>query len=129
MLERFWEVAAHVSPIVGFNCRNFDLPTVLVRSMLLGVHVPVRVDLGRYGNTQVLDLMDVLYPSGCPRGHGLKPTCRMLGVDVPPDHGDGSQVYELYQQKDFGRLREYCQGDVEITRRLHRDKLAGYFCV
>ncbi len=59
----------------------------------------------------------------------MKRTAKLLGIDVPPDHGDGSQVYPSWQARDFEGIARYQRDDVRIIQQLHRNKLAGRFCV
>jgi 3'-5' exonuclease len=129
MLNWFWLLAEHSRPLTGFNCLAFDLQVILFRSMILGVPVPRLFSQAKYNNADVLDLMNVLYPNGCPKGFGLKPTCRMLGIDISFDFGDGSQVFQMWEAGQLSDIADYCARDVEITRQLHREKLAGYVCL
>src|SRR5579872_854778 len=37
MLEKFWSIAANADLFIGHNIRDFDLPFIVQRSMVLGV--------------------------------------------------------------------------------------------
>lgn len=113
-------------PVIGFNI-HFDLSSILVRSAILGVDVPYMPDRRKYGSPDVLDLMQAIYGDRCPKGCGMKSTAKMLGIDIPEDHGDGSQVYKLSQQRDWPAIDKYLRGDIAITHAIHQ-KIAGKLC-
>ena len=129
ILEAFWKLFARFSPVIGFNFRGFDMPVLLCRSIILDVSPPRIVDRRKYGSRDIVDLMIELWGDRAPTGFNMKRTAKLLGIDVPPDHGDGSQVYPLWQARDFGGIARYQRDDVRIIQQLHRNKLAGRFCV
>ncbi len=128
-LNHLWLQIQAAKPIVGYGILGFDIPVLLARSMILGVK-PTRVlDRRKYSSSDILDLYSSLYDGGYSKGFGLKPTCRMLGMQIPADDCNGGKVYDLYQQGDFEAIGNYVRSDVQITQNLHRLKLAGYFCI
>ncbi len=128
-LNHLWMQIQAAKPIVGYGIAGFDIPVLLNRSMILGVK-PTRVlDRRKYGANDIHDLYTTLYDGGYSKGFGLKPTCRMLGMQIPADDCDGGKVYDLYQQGDFEAIGKYVRSDVQITQNLHRLKMAGYFCL
>ncbi len=130
-LERFWCAAKAADLICGFNIRGFDLRVILVRSMIHGISPSIEIDLRKYGSSNVLDLMGVLYDWDISRTIGLKQTCELLGIPVGNDC-DGSQVNDLVENptdENLSKLVDYCRNDVKLVQRLHRERLAGYFCV
>ncbi len=130
-LEKFWQFAAEAESICGFNNREFDLPVILIRSIIHGVSPSIQLDLRKYNSSNVLDLMQILYDGNLSKTMGLKQTCELLGIVVGNDM-DGSQVNELVEKssvENLDKLSAYGRNDVRITQELHRKKLAGYFCV
>lgn len=126
-LVEAWRVIQKHRPVIGFNVRDFDLRVMLVRSALLGVEPAFVPDTRKYGSPDVIDLMQAIYGDRCPKGCGLKPTARMFGIEVPEGHGDGSQVYKLFQLRKWGLIADYLVGDVELTAAVHQ-KIAGTLC-
>lgn len=126
-LVEAWRIIQKHRPVIGFNVRDFDLRVMLVRSAILGVEPAYVPDTRKYGSPDVIDLMQAIYGDRCPKGCGMKPTAKMFGIDVPEDHGDGSQVYKLYQSRDWKRIADYLVGDVELTAAVHQ-KIAGTLC-
>jgi hypothetical protein len=109
------------SPIVGYNIISFDLPVILARSILLGVTPTRSIDLRKYGNPDVVDLMIARFPSG--RAKPLKTLATQYGIEIPCPDRDGADVLAMTPNE----RAEYVKSDVVITRALHR-RFRGYFC-
>jgi predicted PolB exonuclease-like 3'-5' exonuclease len=92
--------------------------------MLLGVHPSIVLDRKKYGNSNVVDLMRELY--GDSPAMGMKPTCKLMGIE--PDAGDceGSQVYEMFKAGHRDEICKYNESDVVLCQKLRR-KMSGYF--
>ena len=118
LLSMFWVCVATAKPLIGFNILGFDLPVIFTRSMLLGVEPSKLIDRKSWG-ADVLDLMAVRWPRGAGDPMKLKSWARALGIEVPAEGVDGSQVEELFEH-DRERLAQYNASDVEITREIHR---------
>jgi hypothetical protein len=127
-LARLWTLIANSRPLVGFNIAGFDVPVLLARSMILRVPPSRVLDRRKYGSSDILDLAQELYGNAIPKGFGLKPTCRLLGIDVPAGDCDGSQVYQLAQQGEWDKIGEYNRSDVQVVQHMHRCLMSGYFC-
>jgi predicted PolB exonuclease-like 3'-5' exonuclease len=125
LLKRFWElVASTKGPIVGYNVAGFDLPVLFVRSALLGVDATRKIDLTPWKG-DVCDLMQARFPRGGSRR--LKDLARLMGIEVPAEGVDGSQVYGLYAAGKLDEIAAYVQSDVDVSRSLHR-LYGGFFC-
>ena len=129
LLDRLWDVLRHAETIVGYNCLAFDLPVILVRSMLLGAMPSRRVDLSPYGH-QVTDLylrrFGVRGNSDARRPATLKKLAQVYGIANDEPDTCGADVSELLAT-DPDKLRSYVMSDVKITRELHK-RMDGYFC-
>ena len=119
MLRWFWSLKG-TAHIVGFNARNFDVPTLIQRSRLLGVPHP-RVSLARFGRGDVLDVYDELTFEGA-RGAGIMPQslkafARRFGLPVS-DPTNGKDIAQLVASEDWEGVRSHCLSDVDLTREL-----------
>ena len=123
LLERFWAMAQAALKIVGFNILGFDIPTVCVRSMLLGVEPSRQIDLKSWGN-DCIDLMKVRWPAG--QARTLKWTAKALGIVAPAGDMDGSQVANIYQTNP-AKVGEYVRSDVYLSQQIH-GLYRGFFC-
>jgi len=124
ILDTFWSLAARNCTVIGWNVLDFDLIVLLIRSILLDVPSLRIISLHPWNNHDVLDLMRVRYGN---RYGGLKSFARMLGIGIPAEGVDGSQVLELFASSQLDRIGEYVRSDVSITRLAHR-QMSGYFC-
>ena len=117
MLKTFWD---NINPIqsnyiIGFNILNFDLPTIMFRSALLGVKTR-SLDLRRYSTKPIVDLMEVLAGWNPQNRKSLNWFLKRFGIETKT--GDGSQIYEMYKQGKMDEIREYCRQDVLKTKEL-----------
>lgn len=114
-------------PVIGFGVSRFDLPAMLMRAAILGVDVPRLLNLSKYSSSDVIDLEQALFNGYPPRGFGMKNVAKMLGIEVPADHGDGSQVYKLWKDGDWAKISKYQRGDIEIGSQIY-GKICGKLC-
>ena len=112
--------------LVSWNGGGFDLPVLHYRAMLHEITAPMYWELGdhykefRYNNyinrfhMRHVDLMDVLSLYQARATQPLEQIATFLGF--PGKLGmDGSQVYDLHQQGQIERIRNYCESDVLNT--------------
>lgn len=125
ILQAFWSYAKACEMIVGFNVGQFDLPALLVRSLLLDVPASVKIDLAPHRG-RVCDLMISRFGRIPERGMSLKSLAKMYGIEIPAEGVDGSQVEQLWQENPQA-VGSYVASDIIVTRRLHR-AYSGYFC-
>lgn len=124
LLVNLWDLIGDATTVVGFNILHFDLPTVFIRSALLGVKPSRLLDLKAWGR-DCLDLFAARHPRG---GKGrLKDLAAYYGFEVPAGDFDGGQVLAAYEAEKFEEIGLYVRSDVEISRKLHQF-YSGYFC-
>lgn len=131
LLEFFWFTVRSCNTIVGFHIAGFDLPTIFIRSALLGIEPTRRIDLTPWKG-EVVDLAVARFPKGSPgeektgRPGKMKTLARVYGIDVPAGDVDGSQVAELFKT-DPAAVGRYDASDVVVAREIHR-LYQGFFC-
>lgn len=101
----------------------FDLSVLHHRSVILGMRPPYELPYleppwrGRYIDTQYM-----WWGARPGKGSTLTTLCDMLGIDVPDNDIDGSQVWDAYQSGRLNEIVEHCRRDVarvrEIVKRL-----------
>lgn len=129
LIELLWRLIARAPQIIGYGIEFFDVPVLLVRSMILGVHPTKILDRRKYGSRDIFDLAQQLFNYQVPKGFGLGVVCKSLGIESACPDVDGSHVYDLFKAGKVAELRAYNEDDVRLCQRLHREKMAGYFCV
>lgn len=139
LLRMWWSWAATAPRLIGFNCINFDLNVIRVRSAMLGV-APTRnlFDLKPWQD-DVIDLLQRRF-KGTPREQylSLKALRRLLGFQVPGKYAEvldntGGDVEQLYLQfvasddaEALRLLKMYGELDIWTTRALAQH-WSGYF--
>lgn len=126
LIEQVWRMLGRHTPVIGYGLSFFDIPVLLARSMILGVHPTRLLDRRKYGSRDILDLCKSLFEDQ--RAFGLGKVCKSLGILSALPDVDGSHVYEMWKAGNVQGIRDYCEDDVKLTQKLHKS-LAGYFCV
>lgn len=130
LLEMFWDKVKKNSYnlFVTFNGREFDCPFVMLRSILKGIKPSYNMMAGTDFNFKDyhVDLMKELTffkhsPTGARRKFSLDFYCKMFGIDSPKDEGiTGENVAELYKNKEYKIIADYCMRDVFATAKLFK---------
>lgn len=135
-IEKFWQIAGGVDLFVGHNVRDFDLPFIMQRSIILGVkpsweiyEVPGKkpweldkyLNFARYKNLPIFDTMWE-WSRWVDRwsNKNLEHLALAMGIPTPKEGIDGSQVAEFYKQGKVQEICDYCVRDVETTRAVYK---------
>ena len=120
ILEQFWQDVKFYQQLISYNGRGFDCPFIIFRSMVHGIKPTRNLMPYRYGTKEHLDLMDQLAFYGAFRKFSLEVMCQLLGVKNPKDEGvSGLAVNELFENKEYKKIAEYCMRDVVATAELY----------
>lgn len=121
LLRSFWHLASAADLVVTFNGRGFDVPYLVIRSLIH--QIPARVDLlsSPYSLRPHCDLYRLI---GDGR-HGLGSTsldviCWALGIESPKGAMDGSMVAPTYARGDIESIASYNAADVRATAAVFR---------
>jgi uncharacterized protein YprB with RNaseH-like and TPR domain len=113
LLNQHYHKAEHV--LCGHNAKEFDLPYISRRMLILGITLPRLLDTAgkKPWEVQHLDTLE-LWKFGDHKSYtSLNLLAHVLGVPTPKDDIDGSLVYHVYyEEKDLARIVTYCQKDV-----------------
>jgi len=119
-LKAFWEVTANALDakrrLIGHNSNGFDLPFLVRRSWMLGVHVPREVKHGRYWNPLFVDTMEA-WGCGSRDFIRLNDLGQCFGVGQKTEGFAGKDFHKFW----FGTPEErqlaidYCEQDVRLT--------------
>lgn len=117
LLENFWREAEKTQLFVGFNILNFDLPTILFRSMMHRINRPRDISLKRYSTKPVFDEMQML----CGWDVKKAKNCDwyLKRFNLTSKIADGSQVYGMWQRQEFDQIKKYCIQDVLSEKELY----------
>ncbi|HUL45257.1 MAG TPA: ribonuclease H-like domain-containing protein [Bacteroidota bacterium] len=121
ILQGFWDTVSHYDQFVTFNGRSFDCPFIQIRSALLQVHPTRNLLPYRYAPKEHCDLLDQLTFYGAMRKFNLDFYCKAFGIRSPKGSGiTGLDLGNVFREKRYREIAEYCLGDVVATAELYR---------
>lgn len=128
IIDLFWKKIKHegYNMFVTFNGREFDCPFIMLRTFLLKSRPTYNLMSGTDFNIKGYhtDLMKELTfnkhsPTGARRKFSLDFYCKQLGIPSPKADGvKGDMVKDLYNNKEYQTIADYCFGDVVATGNL-----------
>lgn len=128
ILELFWKIVKEncYNLFITFNGREFDCPFIMLRSFQLGVEPSKNLMAGSDFNFREyhIDLLKELTfnrhsPTGARRKFSLDFYCKQLGIESPKSNGvKGDMVADLFKNKEYKVIADYCIGDVIATAEL-----------
>lgn len=120
LLDWFWSTYQAMREsdrnMVGFNIREFDLPFLAQRSVILGVSVPKTLLVqDKWLDKTFIDLRDRFGFCGRPSG-SLDAICKACGIGGKPEGTTGAMFAELYSNPETReKAIEYLKNDLEMT--------------
>lgn len=104
---------------VGHNIIGFDIPFLWKRAMVLGVKPPFCFPRNPKPWSELVGDTMLMWDATQRAGGSMDRICRLMGI---PGKGDmhGSMVWPYVQECKIAEVAEYCRGDVERTRAMHR---------
>ena len=120
VIQNFWDNVKHYDRIVTFNGRAFDNPFLLLRSAIIGIRPTRNIMPYRYDSKEHCDLLEQLTFYGAVRKYNLDFYCKVFGIKSPKSEGiTGLDLGDLFHEKKFCKIAEYCLGDVIATAQLY----------
>ncbi len=128
ILENFWNDIKFFNQIISFNGRGFDCPFIIIRSIYHNLKPTKNLMPYRYSGKEHLDLMDQLAFYGAFRKLSLESLCQTFGIKNPKDQGvSGLEINNLFKNKEYKKIAEYCMRDVVATNELYKKVLPYLF--
>lgn len=115
LIRSFWEMAEGTLQFIGYNILGFDIPFIVLRSMIHDVKPTRSIGLARYKSCPVYDLMQLLAGWDMKKVVKLDVACELLGIENPLPGVDGSQVENM----DEDMLIEYGKAEIDKIFRLY----------
>ncbi len=120
MLVQFWDIFQSASgdgrKMVGFNIHGFDLPMLVRRTWLLGLHVPIDViDRNRFWHPCFIDLAEVYRLGVYGEYKGINEIGLSMGIGGKLDGISGKDFHKLWAE-DRQKAKEYLLRDLELTK-------------
>ena len=120
ILKKFWELAKDSDLFIGHNVMEFDFRFIYKRSVIHRIKPSRELSFARYRSNPIFDTMKEWEKWGA-QGASLHKLSLALGLASPKEEGiDGSKVYDYYLAGKLTEIAEYCQRDVEATRKVYK---------
>jgi hypothetical protein len=104
---------------IGHYISGFDLRFIINRAIVLGVPIPKIIPRDIKPWSQ--DIFDTMVAWAGPKDRiSQSDLADALGIDGNKSDFDGSQVAEAWARGEHERISEYCRGDIETVRAIHR---------
>lgn len=131
ILTKFWDEAYRLSVAshgdiqwISYNGKQFDVWFIRIRSALLGVNPRIHLDQRRFDTQKHFDVREVCTNFGS-HNKGKMDDWAIV-FDAPRKVSEGSHVQQMWDQKKFTEITDYCFGDCVTTFRL-QEKLDPFF--
>lgn len=120
IIQKFWEIASKFDRFITFNGRSFDAPFLLLRSAILRIKPTKNLLFGRFDSKTHCDLLEQFTFYGLTRKYNLDFYCKVFGFESSK-RGDvtGYNINEIFYQKRFKEIAEYCSKDLLATKELY----------
>ncbi len=116
LLNRF--CIGNDSNICGHNVKEFDIPYIARRILILGLPLPDILNVAgkKPWECRFLDTLEMWKFGDFKHYTSLKLLCAVFNIPTPKDDIDGSQIAEVfYKEKNLERISTYCEKDVIAT--------------
>lgn len=120
MLEQFWIMAEDMDRFIGHNILEFDLRFILQRSMILGVKPSREISFRKYTNHPVFDTMHEWNKWTFNAYVSLDELAHAFDLETSKKGIDGSQVHAFYKDGRHEEIKNYCNADVALTRKVYK---------
>ncbi len=130
IIKSFWDAitAKGYNLYVTFNGREFDCPFIMLRSIYLKIKPGYNLMEGSdftFKNYHIDLLKELTFFThsgrGARRKFSLDFYCRKFGISSPKEDGiSGEMVGQLYSEKRYQEIGDYCLGDVIAENELFK---------
>ena len=113
-------MAKDATLFIGFNVMDFDLRFIYQRSVVLGVKPSIDLNFARYRREPIFDVMKEWNKWGN-TFVSLDTLAKALGLPSSKE-GDitGKNVAKAFEDGRIKEICEYCERDVELTRKIYK---------
>jgi len=119
LLEDAWEVLAEGDHFVTFNGINFDVPVLLMRSLVNRVKPAVNISTRKYNITNHTDVRAILGNWNNFAKGNLDFYSRVLLGETPKTDFDGADVQTMFDLELYDDIKNYCMDDVKCTFKIY----------
>jgi len=121
ILEDFWQIAKTSDLFVGFNLMDFDLRFIYQRSWILGAKPSKELSFARYQKFPIYDVLCEWVKWAFPKKGTLHELAIAFGFpSSKTGEIEGKDVAQAFRDGRIKEICEYCEKDVEVTRKIYK---------
>jgi len=120
ILTEFWEVIKQDDfTIVTHNGYKFDIPFIIVRSILNGINISKEVNLNPWNmlKSNHLDTM-LIFSQNVFTNPSLRVLAKLNGINFPEEHLTGKDIGRFWEEGDLDKIKDHCSEDIKILESL-----------
>jgi len=126
LLQQSWEVLAEAEHFVTFDGNQFDIPMLLMRSLINCVRPAVQISTKKYTIQNHTDVRAVLSNWDSYKPGTLDFYARLLLGESPKDGMSGDMVQDAWDMELYEDIGKYCEGDCVATFQIY-ELLTQYY--
>ena len=126
LIKKAWDILSTGDHFVTFNVNTFDVPMLLMRSLVNRVRPAVKIATKKYVITNHTDVRAVLSNWDQYKPGKLDFYSRLLLGKTPKGEFDGSDVQMMWDMGLYDDIAKYCEGDCEATFQIY-ELLTKYY--
>jgi len=126
LLQQTWEVLAEGDHFVTYNGIGFDVPMLLMRSLINRVRPAVKISTKKYVIANHTDVRMVLANWDSYAKGTLDFYSRLLLGKTSKEEFDGSDVQMMWDMELFDEIAKYCEADCKCTFEIY-ELLTKYY--
>ena len=119
LLQNVWDILAGGDHFVTFNGNEFDVPMLLMRSLINRVRPSVKIHTKKYTIVNHTDVRAVLSNWNAFAQGTLDFYSRLLLGKSPKDDLDGSMVQDAWNMELYDDIVKYCEDDCTATFQIY----------
>lgn len=119
LLQKAWDILSTGDHFVTFNGIGFDVPMLLMRSLVNRSRPAVQISTAKYRITNHTDVRAILNNWNDYKAGTLDFYSRLLLGKTPKEELDGSQIQDAWDLELYDDIGEYCQKDCEATYQIY----------
>jgi len=126
LLQKIWDILSTGDHFVTFNGNQFDVPMLLMRSLINRVRPAVQISTKKYTITNHTDVRAVLSNWDSYKPGKLDFYSQLLLGKSPKDGMSGDMVQDTWDLELYDDIGKYCEGDCEATYQIY-ELLTQYY--
>ena len=129
ILDEFWNIIKENRDaiIVTHNGYKFDIPFIVVRSIINNIKIPSEINLNPWNmlRSNHIDTM-IIFSQNVFTNAGLRMLARLNNINFYEDNVHGKDIERLHKEGKFDDIKNHCRNDIEILENVFNKLCRDY---